>query len=428
MALVDHTPRRSSSQRGGAPAAAALDLQRVRRDFPILATQVRGKPLIYLDNAATAQKPRAVIDAIRDYYECDNANIHRGVHALSVRATDAYEAARRRIQSFINAESPEQVVFVRGATEGVNLVAQSYGRPRLRPGDEILITEMEHHSNIVPWQLLCEQTGALLRVAPIDDCGELRFDEFERLLSGRTKIAAFAHVSNALGTINPIREMADLAHRAGATVLVDGAQATPHQAVDVRQLGCDFYVFSGHKMFGPTGVGVLYGRRELLEALPPYQGGGEMILSVTFEKTVYAALPARLEAGTPHIAGGIGLGAAVEYLSQIGYDAIAEHEALLLEHGTRVLSGIPQVRLIGTAAHKASVLSFVIEGVHAHDAGTVLDQLGIAIRTGHHCAQPVMQHFGLPATCRASLAFYNTVEELDALAAGVRKVCEVFGV
>jgi cysteine desulfurase/selenocysteine lyase len=292
----------------------------------------------------------------------------------------------------------------------------------------VLITEMEHHSNIVPWQLLCEQTGAVLRVAPINDRGELRLDEFERLLSGRTRIAAFAHVSNALGTVNPVREMTAMAHRVGAAVLVDGAQATPHQAVDVRQLGCDFYVFSGHKVFGPTGVGVLYGRRELLEALPPYQGGGEMILSVTFEKTVYAALPARLEAGTPHIAGGIGLGAAVEYLSQIGYDAIAEHEALLLEHGTRVLGEIPQVRLIGTAAHKASVLSFVIEGVHAHDAGTVLDQLGIAIRTGHHCAQPVMQHFGVPATCRASLAFYNTSEELDALAAGVRKVCEVFGV
>ncbi|MBW7903967.1 MAG: cysteine desulfurase [Phycisphaerae bacterium] len=405
-----------------------MDVERIRRDFPILATQVRGKPLVYLDNAATAQKPRAVIDAISAYYESDNANIHRGVHALSIRATEAYEAARRRIQALINAEAPEQVIFVRGATEGVNLVAQSYGRPRLRPGDEILITEMEHHSNIVPWQLLCEQTGAGLRVAPINDRGELRLDEFERLLSERTKIAAFAHVSNALGTVNPVRELAGLAHRAGAVVLVDGAQATPHQAVDVRQLGCDFYVFSGHKMFGPTGVGVLYGRRELLEALPPYQGGGEMILSVTFEKTVYAALPARLEAGTPHIAGGIGLGAAVAYLSQIGYDAIAAHEAALLEHGTRVLGEIPQVRLIGTAAHKASVLSFVIDGVHAHDAGTVLDQLGIAIRTGHHCAQPVMQHFGVPATCRASLAFYNTTEELDVLAAGVRKVCEVFGV
>jgi len=409
------------------PAAAPrLDVDAVRRDFPILQQQVHGKPLVYLDNAATSQKPRQVIDAIRTYYERDNANIHRGVHTLSVRATEGYEQTRLKVQRFINAARREEIVFVRGTTEAINLVAQSFARPRLKPGDEVLISHLEHHSNIVPWQIVCEQTGAVLRVVPINDAGELLMDEYGRLLSARTRLVAIAHVSNALGTINPVHEIVRLAHARGVPVLLDGAQTVPHQAVDVHDIDCDFYVFSGHKMFGPTGASVLYARLAILETMPPYQGGGEMIASVSFEKTTYNALPHRFEAGTPAIADVIGLGATIDYLERIGYDAIQAHEHDLLEYATRRLSEIPQVRLIGTARQKAAVLSFVVEGVHAHDAGTILDQQGVAIRTGHHCAQPVMERFGVPATCRASLAFYNTRAEIDALVAGVRKVVEVF--
>ena len=409
------------------PAAAPrLDVDAVRRDFPILQQQVHGKPLVYLDNAATSQKPRQVIDAIRTYYERDNANIHRGVHTLSVRATEGYEQTRLKVQRFLNAARREEIVFVRGTTEAINLVAQSFARPRLKPGDEVLISHLEHHSNIVPWQIVCEQTGAVLRVVPINDAGELLMDEYGRLLSARTRLVAIAHVSNALGTINPVHEIVRLAHARGVPVLLDGAQTVPHQAVDVHDIDCDFYVFSGHKMFGPTGASVLYARLAILETMPPYQGGGEMIASVSFEKTTYNALPHRFEAGTPAIANVIGLGATIDYLERIGYDAIQAHEHDLLEYATRRLSEIPQVRLIGTARQKAAVLSFVVEGVHAHDAGTILDQQGVAIRTGHHCAQPVMERFGVPATCRASLAFYNTRAEIDALVAGVRKVVEVF--
>jgi len=409
------------------PAAAPrLDVDAVRRDFPILQQQVHGKPLVYLDNAATSQKPRQVIDAIRTYYERDNANIHRGVHTLSVRATEGYEQTRLKVQRFLNAARREEIVFVRGTTEAINLVAQSFARPRLKPGDEVLISHLEHHSNIVPWQIVCEQTGAVLRVVPINDAGELLMDEYGRLLSARTRLVAIAHVSNALGTINPVHEIVRLAHARGVPVLLDGAQTVPHQAVDVHDIDCDFYVFSGHKMFGPTGASVLYARLAILETMPPYQGGGEMIASVSFEKTTYNALPHRFEAGTPAIADVIGLGATIDYLERIGYDAIQAHEHDLLEYATRRLSEIPQVRLIGTARQKAAVLSFVVEGVHAHDAGTILDQQGVAIRTGHHCAQPVMERFGVPATCRASLAFYNTRAEIDALVAGVRKVVEVF--
>jgi cysteine desulfurase/selenocysteine lyase len=409
------------------PAAAApFDVERVRQDFPILATRVHDRPLVYLDNAATTQKPRAVLDALLRYYETTNANIHRGVHHLSVEATEAYEAARRRAQRWIAASTPEQIIFTRGTTEAVNLVAQAYGRPTLRPDDEILLTHMEHHSNIVPWQMLCEQTGARLRVAPINDAGELILDEFERLLGPRTRIVAVTHVSNALGTINPVRRIADAAHKAGAVLLVDGAQAIPHLPVSVRDLDCDFYAFSGHKTYAPTGIGVLYGRTELLDRMTPYQGGGEMISSVTFEKTTYHHLPHKFEAGTPHIAGAIGLGAALDYLDQIGLDRIGPYEDDLLRYATQMLSAIPQVRLIGTAKQKASVVSFVIDGIHPHDIGTVLDQAGVAVRTGHHCAQPVMDRFGVPATVRCSLAFYNTRSEIDALTDAVRKAIEVF--
>ena len=407
--------------------SSALDVQRVRRDFPILARQVNGKPLVYLDNAATSQKPQAVIDALVRYYTDTNANIHRGVHTLSVRATDLYEHARDRVRAFINAASSKEIVFVRGATEGVNLVAQTHARARLRAGDEIMITNLEHHSNIVPWQLLCAQTGAVLRIAPINDEGELIFEEFERLLGPRTKIVSFTHVSNALGTINPVVKMTELAHRIGATVIIDGAQAVPHAKVDVRAIGCDFYVFSSHKMFGPTGVGAVYGRLELLEAMPPYQGGGEMIKSVTFENTTYNDVPHKFEAGTPNIAGTVGFGAAIDYLEEVGFDAIAEHEHDLLVYGMERLSTIPGLRLIGTARDKAAVLSFVVDGIHPHDIGTILDQHGVAVRTGQHCAQPVMDRFGIPATVRASMAFYNTREEIDSLAAALRHAVEVFG-
>jgi cysteine desulfurase/selenocysteine lyase len=387
---------------------------------------VHGRPLAYLDNAATSQKPHVVIDALRTYYEQYNANIHRGVHELSMRATSAYEQARRTAARFLGAERPEEIVFLRGATEAINLVANTFGRLRVREGDEVLITHMEHHSNIVPWQILCEQTGAKLRVVPINDRGELIMDEFERLLGPRTKIVAVVHISNALGTINPVREMTALARQRGIPVLVDGAQAAPHARIDVRNLGCDFYTMSGHKVFGPTGIGVLYARGDWLERLPPYHGGGEMIKSVTFEKTIYNDVPHKFEAGTPHIGGTVGLATALDYVLRIGPDNIAAHEQDLLDYGTEALQALPGVRLIGTAEHKAAVLSFVVDGVHPHDIGTILDEQGIAVRTGHHCAQPVMDRFGVPATVRASLALYNTRAEIDALASGLRKAIEVF--
>jgi len=404
------------------------DVERIRRDFPILHQEVHGKPLVYLDNAATSQKPSQVIAALDHYYSTDNANIHRGVHTLSERATAAYEGGRDKVKQFLNAADRREIVFVRGATEAINLVAQSYARPRLKPGDEILITEMEHHSNIVPWQMVCEQTGAVLKVVPIDDTGELLLDDFHRLLSVRTKLVAVVHVSNALGTINPVEEIIAAAHAQGVPVLLDGAQAVPHVAVDVQALDCEFYVFSGHKLYAPTGSGALYGKAALLETMPPYQGGGDMIRSVTFTKTEYNALPYKFEAGTPHIAGGIGLGAAIDYVSNIGLQAIAAWEDELLRYATARALEIPGVRLIGTARHKAGILSFVMDGVHPHDIGTILDHEGVAIRTGHHCAMPVMDHFAVPATARASLALYNTRDDIDRLLAAVIKVKEVFRV
>ena len=410
-----------------APAAALWDVERVRKDFPALHQRVHGKPLVYLDNAATSQKPQAVIDALVAYYSLENSNVHRGVHLLSEKATQAYEEARVRVQRFLNAAEAREIVFVRGATEGINLVAASYGRTWIGAGDEVIISTIEHHSNIVPWQLLCEERGALLRVIPVDDAGELLLDEYARLLGARTKLVAVSHISNALGTVNPVKRMIEMAHRQGVPVLVDGAQAAPHLRVDVRELDCDFYVFSGHKALGPTGIGVLYGRAEWLERMPPYQGGGDMIASVTFEKTTYNALPYKFEAGTPHIAGVIGLGVALDYLSGLGLDRVAAHERELLTYGTATLQAAPGVRIIGTARDKASVLSFIVDGVHAHDVGTILDHAGIAVRAGHHCAMPVMRRFGVPATVRASLAFYNTREELDALGAGLREVREIFG-
>ena len=408
-------------------ATATLDLDRIRADFPILSTKVRGKPLVYLDNAATAQKPRAVIDALRGYYETLNSNIHRGVHHLSEQATKAYEAARVKVARFVNAADAREIVFVRGATEAINLVARCAVAPSLGAGDEILITHLEHHSNIVPWQMLRDEKGAVLRVAPIDDRGEVILDEFEKLLSPRTKIVSVGHVSNALGTVNPVKRMIAMARGRGIPVLIDGAQAAPHLPVDVRDLDCDFYAFSGHKLYGPTGIGVLYGKAARLEAMPPYQGGGDMILSVTFEKTTYNKVPHKFEAGTPHIAGVIGLAPAIDYLQAIGLDAVASHEADLLSYAAGRLAEIGGLRFIGTAREKASALSFVLNGVHPHDAGTILDQEGIAIRTGHHCAQPVMERFSIPATCRASFGIYNTREEVDTLARGLRKVSEVFG-
>ncbi len=408
-------------------ASAAFDVERVRRDFPALQLKVYGKPLAYLDNAATSQKPRSVIEAESSWYRDSCANVHRGVHALSVRATAAYESARRKVQGFVNAADAREIVFVRGTTEAVNLVASSFTRGRLDPGDEILITGLEHHSNIVPWQLLCGERGARLRVARLDDRGDVDLDEYARLLSERTRMVAISHVSNALGTINPIERMIELAHERGVPVLVDGAQAAPHKKIDVQALGCEFYAFSSHKMFGPTGVGALYGRHDLLAAMPPYQGGGEMIRKVTFERTEYAEPPARFEAGTPNIAGAVGFGAAVDYLERIGLDRIAAYEDKLLAYATERLEAVPGLRLIGTARRKAAVLSFVFGDVHAHDVGTILDQEGVAIRTGHHCAQPVMDRFGVPATSRASLAFYNTRDEIDRLVAGLDKIREVFG-
>ena len=404
-----------------------FDVEAIRKDFPALHQQVHGKPLVYLDNAASAQVPQAVIDAISKYYAHDRANVHRGVHELSQRATDDYENARVEIQRFIGAADHREIIYTRGATESINLVAQSFVRPRLKAGDEIVISAMEHHSNIVPWQMLRDEYGAKLRVAPINDDGELVFAEFEKLLNERTKLVSVNHVSNALGTVNPVREIIASAHSRNIPVLLDGAQAIPHMSVDMRELGCDFYAFSGHKLFGPNGIGILYGKRELLEAMPPYQGGGDMISSVTFEKTIYNELPYKFEAGTPNVSGAIGLGAAVRYLNGIGMDRIAAYEKELLDYATQQVSAIPGVRLIGTAKEKATVVSFVVEGVHPHDVGTVLDREGVAVRAGHHCAQPVMQRFNVPATSRASLAFYNTRAEIDALVDAIGKVKEIFG-
>jgi len=406
--------------------SAGLDIEAIRADFPILKETVHGKPLIYLDNAATSQKPRVVLEAMTDYYERTNSNIHRGVHTLSQRATETYEDARAKIQHFIGARESREVIFVRGATEAINLVAHSYGRSRVRSGDEIVISMMEHHSNIVPWQLLCEQTGARLRIIPINDDGELLLDEYEKLLGPRTKMVSVVHVSNALGTLNPIGKIIRLAHDRNIPVLVDGAQAVPHLPIDVQALDCDFYVFSGHKIYGPTGVGVLYGKAALLEKMSPYQGGGDMIASVSFEKTTYNTLPYKFEAGTPNIAGVIGLGAAVDYLTAIGLEKILEYENDLLTYATAALSMISGVKLIGTAKEKAGVLSFTLDQIHPHDIGTILDRDGIAIRSGHHCTQPLMKRLGVPATARASFAFYNTRAEIDALAVAIEKVKEVF--
>jgi cysteine desulfurase/selenocysteine lyase len=408
------------------PATCELDVAHVRQDFPILAQVVHGKPLVYLDNAATTQKPRSVIEAIARYYQEDNANIHRGVHLLSERATQAFEDVREKVRRLLNATHSREIVFVRGTTEAINLVAQSFGRQRLREGDEVLITAMEHHSNIVPWQIVCQATGARLRVAPINDRGELILEEFEKLLTPRTKMVAVVHVSNALGTVNPVKEIVALAHRRGIPVLVDGAQAVAHMAVDVQDIGCDFYAFSGHKIFGPTGIGALFGREALLEEMPPYQGGGDMIRSVTFEKTVYNTLPHKFEAGTPDIAGVIGLGAALDYVGHVCLRNVGAHESELLGYAAQSIQSIPGARLIGTAAQRAGLISFVLDGAHPHDIGTILDQEGIAIRTGHHCAQPVMQRFGVPATARASFALYNLREEIDALVAGLHRVREMF--
>ena len=403
-----------------------FDVESVRKDFPILSRKVGGKPLVYLDSAATSQKPQVVIDALVDYYTGMNANIHRGVHTLSQEATEAYEGARTKVRHFINAAEEPEIVFTRGTTEGINLVAQTLGVQRVGPGSEIIISNMEHHSNVVPWQILCEQRGARLRVVPINDDGELLMDEYEQLLGPQTALVSITHISNALGTINPVKDIVAMAHSHGVPVLLDGAQAAPHTPVDVRDLDCDFYAFSGHKLFGPTGIGVLYGKREWLESMPPYQGGGEQIKSVTYEKTIYNDLPYKFEAGTPHIAGVIGLGAAIDYVNGIGMERAAAYEHELLEYGTEQLQAIEGLRLLGTARQKAAVLSFLLDDIHPHDIGTVLDTQGIAIRTGHHCAQPLMQRFQIPATARASFAFYNTKAEIDALVEGIHRTFEVF--
>ncbi|OFV98381.1 MAG: cysteine sulfinate desulfinase [Acidobacteria bacterium RIFCSPLOWO2_02_FULL_61_28] len=420
------TPTTARPTRTTEPAPGGFNAERIREDFPVLKLKVNGKPLVYLDNAATAQKPRVVLDALRKFYETECANVHRGLHWMSEEATRDYEESREKVRQFLGAADVKEVIFVRGTTEAINLVAHSFGRPRVRAGDEILITAMEHHSNIVPWQILCEQSGAQLRVAPINDDGELLLDEFEKLLSPRTRLVAVSHVSNALGTVNPVAQIIEMAHRRKVPVLVDGAQAAPHLPVNVRELDCDFYAFSGHKLFGPTGIGVLYGKAQWLEEMPPYQAGGDMIRSVTFEKTTYNSLPYKFEAGTPHIAGVIGLGAAVDYLSRVGLARAAAYERELLEYATERLRRIPDARIIGTAREKAGVLSFVLEGIHPHDVGTILDQEGIAVRAGHHCAMPVMDRFQVPATARASFAFYNTPQEVDALIAGIEKVKEIF--
>jgi cysteine desulfurase/selenocysteine lyase len=409
-----------------ASVAPAFDVLRIRRDFPILTQRIHGKPLVYLDNAATTQKPQAVIDAMVRSYAEDNANIHRGVHLLSERATQAYEEARIKVQKFLNAASPREILFVRGTTEAINLVAQTFGRANIGRGDEVLVTELEHHSNIVPWQMICEEKGARLTVLPITDEGELRMDLLEGLLTEKTKIVAVAHVSNSLGTVNPIKTIVEMAHRRGIPVLVDGAQAVAHQPVDVQALGCDFYAMSGHKLFGPTGIGVLHGRLPLLEAMPPYQGGGDMISAVSFKKTTYNAVPNKFEAGTPNIAGSVGLGAAIDYVRSLDFAAVMAYESELLAYGTKALTAVPGIRIVGTASNKSSVLSFVMDDVHPHDIGTILDQEGVAIRTGHHCTQPLMERLCLPATARASLALYNTKEEIDALVGALSKVREIF--
>jgi len=405
---------------------AGYDVERVRRDFPILAREVHGKPLVFLDSAASSQRPASVIGAVDEYERLHHANVHRGVHQLSQEATAMFEQARERVRRFVNAASTREVIFTRGTTESINLVAQSYARPRLKPGDEILLTMLEHHANIVPWQMLCEEKGARLAVAPILDSGEVDLAALERLLTPRTRMVSIAHLSNALGTVLPVKRIAELAHAAGALVFVDGAQAVPRMPVDVRGLGVDFYAFSSHKVYGPSGVGVLYGRTELLDAMPPYQGGGDMIRSVTFEKTTYNSLPYKFEAGTPNIAGGIAFGTALDYVTGLGLARIEAHERDLLAYATESLAAIPEVTIVGTAPEKAGVLSFVLQGVHPHDIGTVLDREGIAVRTGHHCAQPVMDRFGLPATARASFGLYNTREEVDVLAGGIRTVLRMF--
>jgi cysteine desulfurase/selenocysteine lyase len=404
-----------------------LDVERVRRDFPILERLVNGRPLVYLDSGASSQRPVAVLRAVEEYETHSHANIHRGVHALSQAATEAFEGARERVRRFINARSTKEIIFTRGTTEAINLVAQSYARPRFKAGDEIIVTALEHHANIVPWQMVCEQTGCTLKVAPINKRGELLFDEYQKLLSPRTKLVAVAHVSNALGSILPVKRIVDAAHAHGAVVLIDGAQAVPHAHVDVRALGCDFYAFSGHKLYGPTGIGVLYGREELLESMPPWQGGGDMILTVSFEKTTYNALPAKFEAGTPNISGAVGLAAAMDYLEGLGIDAVAAHEHRLMELATAELERLPGIEIIGTAANKASIVSFTMEGVHPHDLGTILDHEGVAVRTGHHCAMPLMTFLGVPATVRASFAVYNTEKDVASLVAALQKAREVFG-
>ncbi len=411
---------------GGGPTTTVFDVEKVREDFPILEQEIHGHPLVYLDNAASAQKPRQVIDAVARFDATDYSNVHRGVHSLSERATAAFERSRETIRRFLNAAEEREIIFVRGTTEAINLVTQTYGRSVLGFGDDIVISSMEHHSNIVPWQMLCHERGANLRVIPMNDDGELLLDEYEKLLGPHTKLVALVHVSNALGTVNPVATMIEMAHRHGIPVLLDGAQAVPHLGVDVRSLDCDFYAFSGHKLFGPSGIGVLYGKAELLQKMPPYQGGGEMIAAVTFEKTFFKDIPHKFEAGTPNITGTVGLGAAIDYVASVGIERSALYEHELLVYATERVQEIPEIRLIGTAKNKISVLSFVIDGVHAHDVGTILDRHGVAVRVGHHCAQPVMQRFKVPATVRASFAFYNTKEEVDALVDGIHKVIEVF--
>ena len=405
---------------------SGFDAEKVRADFPVLQQQVNGKPLVYLDNGATSQKPQSVIDELVRYYSTENANVHRGVHTLSQNATDDYEGARAKVKRLLNAADDHEIIFTRGTTDSINIVAQSLGRHTLGPGDEVIVSNMEHHSNIVPWQMLREEKGVVLRVVPIDDSGELLMDEYEGMLSPRTKLVSITHVANALGTIVPVEQIISMAHAQGVPVMLDGAQAVPHMAVDVQQLDCDFYVFSGHKLFGPTGIGVLYGKAELLEAMPPVQGGGDMIKSVTFERTIYNDLPYKFEAGTPNIAGAIGLGAAIDYVQSVGYDSFAAHEDQLLDYGTKALEQIGGLRIIGTAPRKAGILSFVLENIHPHDIGTILDSEGVAVRTGHHCAQPVMQRFQIPATVRASMAMYNTKEDIDALVRSIDRVIEVF--
>ena len=405
---------------------AEFDVAKIRADFPILNEKIHGKPLVYLDNAATAQKPSHVIEVLNDYYRETNSNIHRGVHTLSEKATAQYESARNKVKDFVNAESTKEIIFVRGTTDAINLVAQSFGRDTLKAGDEIIITELEHHSNIVPWQILSDQTGATLRYVPINDAGELILEEFEKLLNNKTRIVAVGHISNALGTINPIKTIIDKAHAVGAKVLVDGAQAVPHTRVDVKALDCDFYAFSGHKLFGPTGIGVLYGKEALLDAMPPYQGGGDMIQMVTMEKSTYNVLPYKFEAGTPHIAGVIGLGAAIDYVNELGLEAAAQYEIELLDYANEQATQVAGLNLVGTAKNKTSILSFTLDGIHPHDIGTIHDGEGVAIRAGHHCAMPVMERFNVPATARASFAFYNTRQEVDALIQAIDKCQKVF--